>query len=1221
MFGIKENIRIFVPKYRMKRLLLLCLVCGNILAAMAQQDVLLAARCTNDYFMAKYNDPTQPTNVGKIRPSSLWTRAVYYEGLMALYGIDKQQRYIDYALRWADFHQWTPRNGINTCDADDQCCAQTYVELVPVIKADWREKLKNVIANLDHQTVTPNTKKANGALYGWWTWIDAIQMAMPLYMQIYQLTGDAKYRDHALKMYEWSRNVCGGGLFNTKEGLWWRDADYVPPYKEKDGKNCYWSRGNGWVYAALVRSMDLLSPKDEAYKLFKKDFLLMSQALLQCQHEDGFWRASLVSDVDYPTPEMTGTALFLYGMAWGIQKGFLSEKQYRPACDKAWQALKTCLHPNGFLGWNQGTGKDPSAGQPVTFTSMPDFEDYGTGCYLLGLTEYYKLTAKDSVPTANSDAKAGTRWWWLGSAVDRDNLKWNMSEYAKAGIGTVEITPLYGVQGNEQNDIPFLSPKWMQALKDVQDIAKPLGIEVDMNCGTGWPFGGPLVPIEEAACKAVFQETKGDDGKTIIHMEIGRTGQKVKRAAPGGEGWVMDHFDRNAVKHYLERFDTAFAQSGVDWPHTFFNDSYEVYHANWTPTLFDEFQKRRGYDLRQHLPELLGHDVAGGLAASEVLADYRETLSDLLLENFTQQWVQWAHSHGVLVRNQAHGSPANLLDLYAAVDIPEIEGFGLSDFGIKDLRTDPGMTRKNFSDVSMLKYASSAAHVMGKPLTSSETFTWLTEHFRTSLSQMKPDLDLMFTCGVNHMFFHGSCYTPKDDPWPGWKFYASVDMSPTNSIWRDAPYLMQYIERCQRYLQEGRPDNDFLVYLPVRDMWRQRIAPKDAKKHELGDDLLMQFDIHSMDEKCPAFIRSILTIDSLGYDCDYISDRQLAKVRIEDGMLVTEGGTRYKALIIPTGTTIDKRLQKLLAPLNHHTSAISHHTSALTIYGEDEQTLARYAQAEPMKAQLGLRAIRRQSDEGWHYFIANLTPSNVAADVPLAVPFQGATWYDPMTGDSTPAVVHDGKVYISLRSGESRILEVRRKKEEVREYATTSLPTLAPTTQPARSTDGTRPTVALAGPWTLTFLDEAPRVGKSFALATPQTWETLSAETAVTMGTGVYTTTFTLTKEQARQHWMIDLGDVRESARVYINGTFVGCAWAVPFVLDCRDALKKGKNTLRIEVTNLPANRIADMDRRGIPWRKMKEINVVDINYKKTTYADWTPMPSGLNGAVKLFVP
>jgi rhamnogalacturonyl hydrolase YesR len=210
-------------------------------------------------------------------------------------------------------------------------------------------------------------------------------------MQVANVTGEQKYRDHAMRMYRWTRNTCGGGLFHTKEGLWWRDADYVPPYKEKDGQNCYWSRGNGWVYAALVRCMNNLSPKSKEYKELKKDFLLMSKGLLGCQHTDGFWHASLVSDAVYPDPEMTGTALFLYGMAWGIQQGILKDKDYRPACDKAWKALESCLHKDGFLGWNQGTGKDPSAGQPVTFTSMPDFEDYGTGCYLLGLSEYYKL--------------------------------------------------------------------------------------------------------------------------------------------------------------------------------------------------------------------------------------------------------------------------------------------------------------------------------------------------------------------------------------------------------------------------------------------------------------------------------------------------------------------------------------------------------------------------------------------------------------------------------------------------------------------------------------------------------------------------------------------------------------------------------------------------------------------------------------------------------------
>jgi rhamnogalacturonyl hydrolase YesR len=119
--------------------------------------------------------------------------------------------------------------------------------------------------------------------------------------------------------------------------------------------------------------MNLLSPEDKAYKLFKKDFLLMSEALLKCQHEDGFWHASLVSDAVYPDPEMTGTALFLYGMSWGIKNGLLKADRYHPACDKAWQALKSCLHNDGFLGWNQGTGKDPRFGWSNSVTSVFSF--------------------------------------------------------------------------------------------------------------------------------------------------------------------------------------------------------------------------------------------------------------------------------------------------------------------------------------------------------------------------------------------------------------------------------------------------------------------------------------------------------------------------------------------------------------------------------------------------------------------------------------------------------------------------------------------------------------------------------------------------------------------------------------------------------------------------------------------------------------------------------
>ena len=827
------------------------------------------------------------------------------------------------------------------------------------------------------------------------------------------------------------------------------------------------------------------------------------------------------------------------------------------------------------------------------------------------------------LPSPTQEAKPGIRWWWMGSAVDKENLGWNLDQYAKAGIGAVEITPLYGVQGNDKNDIPYLSPRWMEMLRFVEKKDKELGIETDMATGTGWPFGGPWVPLSEAACKAVFVDTivgvkkklmdinftlpekernfaklkvikaypvaGANKKKRVIALYESRTRQMVKRAAPGGEGYVIDHFDSTAVAHYLAHIDSAFTASGTPFPHTFFNDSYEVYGANWTPTLLTEFENMHGYKLQDKFPEFLDGDAI-------VVSDYRETLGEMLLHNFTKQWTAWAHKHGAITRNQAHGSPANLIDCYAAVDIPEIEGFGLTDFGIKGLRKDPGKTRPNFSDLSMLKYAPSAAHITGKKYTSSETFTWLTEHFRTSLSQMKPDMDLMFCAGVNHMFFHGTAYSPKNDPWPGWKFYASIDMSPTNSIWRDAPELMKYITHCQTYLQWGQPDNDFLVYLPVRDMWRT-----NTKKW------LMMFDIHSMAKKAPEFIKCILDIDKAGFDCDYISDQYLRSCSYKNGMIETAAGTRYKALVIPGNNIMPSDVIQHISQLKAQGAKI--------IKGDNTEAMAKAANPEMMRKQYGLKLIRRSNKYGHHYFIANLTDHDIKAQVPIATGENAALWYNPMNGSYHAAVINDrGELDINLKSGESRILLSAQKESApwLQDKKLRQAKTEPQTIDKGESIDLT------ANTWKLSFTEEAPKVEETFSLQGLKTWESLSDKAQVTMGTGVYETAFKLSKEQAKKQWCIDLGDVRESARVYINGHYIGCAWAVPYILHCKDALSKGKNTIRIEVTNLPANRIAALDREGVKWRKMKEINVVDINYKKTTYDKWEPVPSGLNSTVKL---
>lgn len=878
------------------------------------------------------------------------------------------------------------------------------------------------------------------------------------------------------------------------------------------------------------------------------------------------------------------------------------------------------------------------------------------------------------------EAKPYTRWWWLGSAVDEKGLDYNLEEYEKAGIGGVEITPLYGVQGNEANEKPFLGGDWMKMLRYTIEKGAELAVETNMATGTGWPFGGPDVPLSQAACKMIIEKYDVDTASVVLEITckdkkqkqkpeigcvmcfepgaipvdltkvatnnhgqifvkipaavngknrklivlfVGRTQQMVKRAAPGGEGYVIDHFDHEAVRSYLAGFDTAFLRYHTPFPHTFFNDSYEVYGADWTPNFLEEFEARRGYRFQDKLDLFVMDEKERTDEAKRVISDYRETLSDLLLENFTEQWTNWAHKNGAITRNQAHGSPANLIDLYAAVDIPECEGFGLSEFGIKGLRTDPGFTKKNDSEISMMKYASSGAHISGKQFTSSETFTWLTEHFRTSLSQCKPDIDLMFVAGINHVFFHGSCYSPKDAPWPGWRFYASVDMTPANPQWNAMPAFSQYIQRCQSFLQWGKPDNDFLVYLPFHDMIYDQPGT------------VVQFAIHGMEKKAPKFVKAIQTIINGGYDVDYISDRYVNTASQQDGKVVTVAGTKYDAILVPEVTFMPlQTLQHLLNLAKEGVRVVFVAGYPQGVPGEGRRIKGEQVEfmkvlselkacsklasdydaalavcegrRESMRNEQGLSCLRRSNGTGYHYFISNLQGRDVDDMVKLGVDFKDAVLYNPMTGEIGKAQIEDGKVRIQLASGESIILRTFDGASGIGQryfYYEKPISTLD------------------LKKWTLTFPEAAPKPIKGvFKMVEAKAWTELGNDDLnQTMATGLYSTVLKLKKSED-DSYVLDLGDVRESARVVVNGQEVATLFSVPYRCDITDKLVAGKNKIDIYVTNLPANRIAQMDREGKEWRIFKEINVVDLNYKKNKYDAWSIVPSGLNTNPKIIV-
>lgn len=343
-------------------------------------SIVKKAVLANEYFMKEYPDPSLPIVTNITRPSNIWTRGVYYEGLMKLHGIDPQQKYIQYAVDWASSHKWLPAYSIKTRDADNQCCGQTYIALYQM-KRD-PERIRYIKECIDSIIATDKIDD--------WSWIDAMQMAMPVYAKLGVVYHDKRYFKRMYTMYTYTKR-----FFNPQEGLWWRDSTFLPPYKEPNGQNCYWSRGNGWVVAALVRVLEAIPRTTVGYRDYRNTYLAMMKALLPLQREDGFWNVSLKDPEHFGGKEASGTSLFLYGMAWGVKHGWLDRKTYMPAIIRAWNGLANeALHPDGMLGYVQGTGKQPSDGQPVGYDHQPDFRDYGVGCFLLAASEVYRLAPK-----------------------------------------------------------------------------------------------------------------------------------------------------------------------------------------------------------------------------------------------------------------------------------------------------------------------------------------------------------------------------------------------------------------------------------------------------------------------------------------------------------------------------------------------------------------------------------------------------------------------------------------------------------------------------------------------------------------------------------------------------------------------------------------------------------------------------------------------------------
>jgi len=917
-----------------------------------------------------------------------------------------------------------------------------------------------------------------------------------------------------------------------------------------------------------------------------------------------------------------------------------------------------------------------------------------------------------------STSKPWTRWWWQGSAVSEAGITQELKSLKDAGIGGVEITPIYGVMGEEKDFVNYLSPRWNQLLAYTISEAKKLGLGVDMATGSGWPFGGPWVREENSSkylahrtfklkegqildedlsyaepgfvrsvnnqiyqTYGIYRDTANKEEGSVAHpllkkgsrelrpsdlkrpvysnsdmqglaldqvrygdrlspikvmaydgtghmldltsqvtsnqnlrwtapkgnwqiiaLYLGLHGKMVERAAPGGEGYVIDHFSTQAIRSYLGKFDQT--MTGGTGLRAFFNDSYEVDDArgqsNYSEELLKLFKSNRGYDLTEALPALFD---TSHVKHRDVLCDYRATIHDMILANFTEPWTQWAHTRQGLTRNQAHGSPANLLDLYAASDIPETEG----------------------TDMLRMKFATSVGHTQNKALVSAEALTWLNEHFKSNLADVKANIDGFLVNGVNHVFYHGTCYSPPNETWPGRLFYAATHVNDRNPLWQHWSALNQYIERCQNVLQSGTAHRDVLVYFPFYDYISQK-----------SPELLVHMSGHGALIESTTFAKLIHELEAAGMVTDFVSDQQTGALEVDKNGQIIAGKTSYKLMVVPATEHMPlatlSNLKKLadqgvwiifegnlpkMAPGLHGKkqqaafdqilAELRKNTAVIWAESVKKSLQAKGIVGEAL-SEAGLSFIRRNTPEGVAYFVLNKSKESKDLWLPLLYAKSGVYAYDPML-DRGGVLAQKGNTYrLQLSPGQSLILKPATRQKNPWLYKNAA----------AKWQD-------IQGNWQLHFVEGGPVLPKDQTLQTIIPWTALVGEDyAYFSGKAIYSTSFTLSNPSRKKVYLLDFGQIKESAKITINGKEIATLIGPDYQLALPPGTLRKTNTLEIEVVNLMANRIRYMDQQKMPWKKFYNINFparLATNRNAQGLFDasnWAVAPSGIVGAVRV---
>lgn len=847
--------------------------------------------------------------------------------------------------------------------------------------------------------------------------------------------------------------------------------------------------------------------------------------------------------------------------------------------------------------------------------------------------------------TPPDDSRIMMRWWWFGPSVTREEVEREMRRMKEGGIGGFELAVVYPMALDDPargfHNYPYLSPEYLDMVRFAAAKARELGLRMDITVGSGWSYGGPYitpdlasarlcsdrreitpdvtsvarpVPFEGDKLIAAFvgrgslrevdpttfreldtsgngpiQLPKGDGPRTVAFYFTSHTGQVVKRAAVGAEGYVLDHYSRAAIERHLrENGDKQLAAAGKGNVYSIFCDSLEVYDADWTADMLSEFKRRRGYDLKPLLPLL---EADAGERSETLRRDFGRTLSELYEERFLLPMREWTTKNRVLFRIQNYGEPPATIASSRHADLIDGEGW-------------------NFRTLTSSRWAASASHLFGKPVTTSETWTWLrSPAFRGAPLDIKGEADQHFLNGINQLIGHGWPYSPPEAGTPGWPFYAAAVLSDKNPWWPVMPDLALYLQRLSFLLRQGEPVAEVALYAPTEDAW---------STFKPGTPRYTNLFVKSVDWIGPNVVPAIL---DAGHSFDLIDDGTLKEAR------------RYKAVVLPGVRFMPEATRRRLADYARGGGTVlavrrkpEGEWPSLEVVSEAELS-GRLAAALPSDVTLKPAAseigfVHRRLADADVYFLANTgnVPRRVSARFRASTPH--AELWNPFTGEAERLETRGGEVALDFEPYGSRVVVFTRE---------------AGSAPPAKALSVVASEELRAG-WALSF----GGAGNGKTVNLPHSW----AEEQLTRyfsGTATYSRTAQLPASfrEPGVRVYLDFGEarpsereplpggtlrgnsyaalvappVREAANVFVNGRRAGSVWAPPYRLEITELLRDGANEIRVEVYNTAINQLAEGGRlpdvRPVVERYGQRFRLQDLEGLR-------PLPSGIMSPVRL---